>query len=73
MSYVDELRNRQNKRSLKDELVYCPSARVNMEICMIGFNPYGANGQFGLYRMMQKTFKMTETLPHSNECQYDTV
>ena len=27
-------------------------------------NPYGVGGLFGQYKMMQKTYKMTETLVH---------
>ena len=28
------------------------------------FNPYAAGGLFGQYQMMQKSWKMTETLAH---------
>ena len=47
-----------------------------------GLNPYAAGGYFALYKMMQKSWKMTETLAHeyssksaqlelSNEYQHD--
>ena len=52
--------------------------------CQSMVNPYAAGGQFGQYKMMQKTWKMTETLGHeyssvstegelSNEYQHDRV
>ena len=48
------------------------------------FNPYAASGKFGQYKIMQKTWKMTETLAYeyssestqwelSNEYQHDRV
>ena len=48
------------------------------------FNPYAAGGLFGQYKMLQKTWKITETLANgyssestrqklSNEYQYDRV
>ena len=50
----------------------------------VNFNPYTAGGYFGQYKMMQKTWKMTETLANgypfestqwelSNEYQHDKV
>ena len=49
-----------------------------------GINPYAAGGYFGQYNIMQKTFKVTESLAHgyssestqrevSNEYRHDSV
>ena len=40
------------------------SFQLQCEVVTIGiaFNPYAAGGRFGQYEMMQKPWKMTETL-----------
>ena len=52
--------------------------------CPFAFNPYAAGGKFGQYKIMQKNWKITETLSYgyssertqrnlSNEYQHDRV
>ena len=42
----------------------------NIAVILVGkhytVNPYAAGGYFCLYKMMQKTWKMTETLAHGH-------
>ena len=66
--FYEDVRNLTRAGDLWDWVNLCWTCIWHSIFCRwyahLNINPYAAGGEFGQFKMMQKTWKMTETLAH---------